>query len=120
MEQRWITTEEYGTEYGNRVRYKLGFTIPLNGTKVEKGTIFITVFDEVFIDFDRFDYWFDREAGEAGLNQNRLYAGLGHQLTDLSSFGFGFIWQHRPNANFYRLIFSYSHNLDFTKNNNQL
>ena len=117
LEQRWITTEEYGTEYSNRIRYKLGFTIPLNGTKIEKGTNYITVFNEVFIDFDRFDYWFDREAGESGLNQNRLYAGYGRQLTNLSNFGIGILWQHRPNANFYRLILSYAHNLNCTKNN---
>ena len=94
----------------------LGFTIPLNGTKIEKGTNFISVFDEVFIDFDRFDYWFDREAGTSGLNQNRLYAGYGRQLTNLSNFGIGILWQHRPNVNFYRLILSYKHNLNFTKN----
>jgi len=117
LEQRWITTEEYGKEYSNRVRYMLGFTIPLNGSSVVKGTNFITVFDEVFVDLDKFDYWFDREAGEAGLNQNRLYAGFGRQLTDHSNFGIGFLWQHRPNVNFYRLILSYAHNLDFTKDN---
>ena len=115
LEQRWITTVENGTGYSNRIRYMLGFTIPLNGTKTGKGANYITVFNEVFIDFDRFDYWFDREAGESGLNQNRLYAGFGRQLTDHSNFGIGFLWQHRPSANFYRLILSYAHNLDFTK-----
>jgi len=117
IEQRWITTEEYGTEYSNRVRYMLAFTIPINGNKIEKGTNYISVFNEVFVDLDKFDYWFDREAGEAGLNQNRLYIGFGHQLTNLSNFSIGYLWQHRPDANFHRLLFSYSHNMDFTKDN---
>jgi len=115
LEQRWISTVEYGTEYSNRIRYMLGLTIQLNSTKVEKVTNSIVVFNEVFIDFDRFDYWFDREAGESGLNQNRLYAGFKHQLTDLSNFSVGLLWQHRPGANFYRLIMSYAQNLDFIK-----
>ncbi len=117
IEQRWITTEEYGKEYSNRVRYMLGFTIPLNGNSVVKGTNFITVFNEVFVDLDKFDYWFDREAGEAGLNQNRLYAGFGRKLSDQASISVGFLWQHRPGVNFNRLLLSYAHNLDFTKEN---
>jgi hypothetical protein len=115
LEQRWITTVEYGTGYSNRIRYMLGFTIPLNGIKVGKGANYITVFNEVFIDFDRFDYWFDREAGESGLNQNRLYAGFGHQISDFGKLGVGLLWQHRPGVNFARLLVSYSHNFDFTK-----
>jgi len=91
----------------------LNLTIPLNGNKIEKGTSFITVFDEVFVDIDMFDYWFDREAGEAGLNQNRVYAGYGYQLTNLSNFRVGVLWQHRPHSDFYRLILAYAHNLDF-------
>jgi len=115
IEQRWITTEEYGTEYSNRVRYMLGFTIPLNSENIQKGTNFITIFNEVFVDLDRFDYWFDREAGDGGLNQNRLYAGFGRQVSDSGKFSVGLLWQHRPHANFARLLLSYSHNFDFRK-----
>jgi hypothetical protein len=115
LEQRWITTVTYGTEYSNRVRYMLGFTIPINGEAIEKGSNYITVFNEVFIDLDRLDYWFDREAGDAGLNQNRLYVGVGQQVSEAGKFSVGLFWQHRPNVNFMRLLLSYSHSLNLTK-----
>jgi hypothetical protein len=115
FEQRWITTVTYGTEYSNRVRYMLGFTIPINGEAIEKGSNYITVFNEVFIDLDKFDYWFDREAGDAGLNQNRLYVGVGRQVSEAGKFSVGLLWQHRPDVNFMRLLLSYSHSLNLTK-----
>ena len=113
LEQRWITTEEVGTEYSNRARYKRGYTHPLNGDSIKPGTNFIKVLNEIFVDFDRRDYWFTLEAGNSGLNQNRLYLGGGRQLTALSNFQLGLLWQHRPKADFWRLLLSYSHNFDF-------
>jgi len=115
IEQRWITTEQYGTEYSNRIRYMLGFTIPLKNQNHPKSRNSIILYNEVFVDLDRFDYWFDREAGEGGLNQNRLYAGFGRQVSENGKFSAGLLWQHRPNANFARLLLSYSHNFDFRK-----
>ena len=116
LEQRWITTVEYGTEYSNRFRYKLGFTIPLNNKTVEAKTNSLVVFNEIFLDFDRFDYWFDREAGKSGLNQNRLFAGYNRQFTSLSKLQLGFMWQHRPKADFWRFLITYTHNLNFRNN----
>ncbi len=113
LEQRWITTIEYGTEYSNRIRYKLGFTLPLKGETIEPGGYYLTLLNEIFWDFDRFDYWFDREAGESGLNQNRLLAGIGRQISSMSKFQAGIMWQHRPKADFWRLILTYTHNIDF-------
>jgi hypothetical protein len=112
LEQRWITRKESGTSYSNRARYMLGFTHPLNSDTIAPGTNFLRAFNEIFVDFDRGDYWFDLE-GEKGLNQNRLYAGWGYQLTALSSFQLGLLWQHRPKADFLRLVLGYSHNFDF-------
>ena len=116
LEQRWITRDETGTEYSNRARYKLGITHPLSNDTITPGTNFIKVFNEIFVDFDRLGYWFDPEGERIGLNQNRLYAGVGRQLSTLSNFQIGLMWQHRPNADFLRLILSYSHNFDFRKN----
>ena len=115
LEQRWITTQEEGTKYSNRVRYMLAFKLPLNDKTGNPGKNFIRVFNELFWDFDSFDYWFDREAGKSGLNQNRLYGGLGRKLTEKSTLQFGFLWQHRPSADFFRLILGYSHNFDLRK-----
>jgi hypothetical protein len=116
LEQRWITTQEYGREYSNRGRYMLAYTHPLKGEKLGSGTSFFKVFDEVFVDFDRGDYWFDLEEAEAGLNQNRLWVGGGHQFTALSKLQVGLLWQHRPKADFVRLVVWYTHNFDFRSN----
>ena len=113
LEQRWITSDEFGTEYSNRARYMLAYTHPLNSDTMKPGTNFIQVFDEVFVDFDRGGYWFNLEGAEAGLNQNRLYAGFGRQLAALSNVRLGLLWQHRPRADYFRLVLAYSHNFDF-------
>jgi len=118
LEQRWITTEEFGTEYSNRARYMLTYTHPLNSDAIKPGTYFINAFDEIFVDFDGGDYWFNLEGAEAGLNQNRLYVGAGRQLTALSNLRLGLMWQYRPKSDFLRLVLAYSHNLDFRGNEN--
>ena len=115
LEQRWITTPEFGTDYSNRARYMLEYTHPLNSDTIVPGTYFIKVLDEIFIDFDGGDYWFNLEGSEAGLNQNRLYVGVGRQLTALSNIRLGLLWQHRPEADYLRLVLGYAHNFDFRK-----
>jgi hypothetical protein len=45
LEQRWVTSDENGTEYSNRVRYKLGFTLPLNSETIAPSTNFLKVFN---------------------------------------------------------------------------
>ena len=96
----------------------LQYTHPLNSDTIKPGTYFITLLNEIFVDFDRGDYWFNLEGGEAGLNQNRLYVGAGRQLTALSNLRLGLMWQHRPNADFWRLLLSYAHNFDFRSEEN--
>jgi len=113
LEQRWITTEEFGTEFSNRARYKLGYTYPIGKKTLEPGTSFIAALNEIFVDFDRGDYWFNLEEAEAGLNQNRLMFSGGRQLTRHSSIRVGLMWQHRPKADFIRFVVGYAHNADF-------
>jgi hypothetical protein len=115
LEQRWITTQQYGVEYSNRIRYMLSFNIPISQNKERNTSNYVAVFNEIFLDFDRFDYWFDRDAGKSGLNQNRLYAGVGHRFSSNSALQLGLLWQHRPNSDFYRLVLGYSRNFDFRK-----
>ena len=115
LEQRWITTVRYGTEYANRIRYKLGLTYAIKNKMKQVGKFYIKVLIEIFWDFDRFDYWFDREAGNSGLNQNRLYGGVGYKISGLSSIQLGYLWQHRPKADFHRLVLGYSYNFDFRR-----
>lgn len=112
LEQRWIATPEFGTEYSNRARYKLQIKLPLRGTKIEPGGYYLKALNEVFIDFDRNGYWFNLQGFDKGLNQNRLNVGVGRQLTKDSSITVGVLWQHRPNADFFRLLVGYTHNFD--------
>ena len=111
LEQRWITTPEEGTDVSHRIRYSIGFTVPIM-TKGEESQYFFRVFNELFMDLDKFDYWFDREGDKAGLNQNRLYAGMGYKFKRPSSIQAGVLWQHRPNTDFWRMVISYSHNFN--------
>jgi hypothetical protein len=113
LEQRWITTEEFGTEYSNRARYKVAYTHPLNRDRIEPGAYYLKVLNEIFVDFDSRDYWFNLEEGEAGLNQNRLLVSGGRKFGTSSKFEFGLLWQHRPKADYLRLVLAYSHDFDF-------
>jgi hypothetical protein len=115
LEQRWITFRNDGVEYSNRIRYMLSFNIPISQNAEKNTSNYVAVFNEIFLDFDRFDYWFDREAGKSGLNQNRLYAGVGHRFSSNSALQLGLLWQHRPNSDFWRLMLGYSRNFDFRK-----
>lgn len=115
LEQRWITLQEGETNYSNRFRYLLNAIWNLRGSDGSPSRWFAKIFNEIFLDFDRRDYWFDREAGESGLNQNRLYAGIGYRPIPSSNIQLGALWQHRPMANFYRIVLSYAHNFDFRK-----
>ena len=111
LEQRWLTVDGT-TELSHRARYLLKYTRPLNSETMKPGTWYLRVFDEVFVDFDRNDYWFNPIPYDKGLNQNRLFFGGGRQLTADSNFQIGLLWQHRPDSDFMRLVLSYSYNFD--------
>ncbi len=66
-EQRWVDQT-----FRQRARYRLMINIPLNNTKIEKGTVSFHVYDEVFLNIEKGNV-FDR---------NRLYGAFGYQLLD--------------------------------------
>jgi hypothetical protein len=43
---------------------------------------------------------------------NRLYLGGGRKTGAPSKLQLGVIWQHRPNADLFRLVVGYNHNFD--------
>jgi hypothetical protein len=65
IEQRW-----FNTGYRNRFRYRLSLNIPINKAKVEPGTLFGTVYDELF---------FNNK--EPNFERNRVAALLGYQFS---------------------------------------
>lgn len=116
LEQRWITTQIDGVDYSNRIRYMLSFNYPISVNPEKQTSNYIAVFNEIFLDLDKFDYWFNRNAGYSGLNQNRLYAGVGRKFNSKSALQLGLLWQHRPHTDFLRLVLGYSGNFDFRGN----
>jgi hypothetical protein len=77
IEQRWVNDD-----YRNRFRYRLMLFIPLNKPKIEKGTMFIGLYDEIFVNEKK--TFFDR---------NRLYGALGYQFHKMASLQVGILRQ---------------------------
>jgi len=99
LEQRWVNGD-----YKNRFRYRLMLFIPINKPVIEKGTLFIGIYDEVFINDKK--TFFDR---------NRLYGALGYQLSKTTSFQAGVMQQQVNNSNKFHLQFAVAYNPDLRK-----
>lgn len=72
--------------YRNRFRYRINLIIPINKPKVEKGTVFASAFDEIFLT-DTPPYFM----------RNRIYMGLGYQATSFLTIQAGWINQFNYN-----------------------
>ncbi len=77
LEQRWANDN-----YKNRIRYRLMVFLPLNKPTIETGTLFLGVYDEIFVNTK--DTFFDR---------NRLYAALGYQFSKTTQVQVGYLRQ---------------------------
>ena len=74
QEQRWIRGPgEASYKYENRTRYRLALKLPLTRPHVEPGTLYALASDEIFVSYGPHAPGF--------FNQNRLYGGLGYQVT---------------------------------------
>ncbi len=78
FEQRWVNKV-----YKNRYRYRLMLFIPLNKKAIEKGTLFLGIYDEIFIN--------DKETI---FDRNRLYGALGYQLRSNTGIQAGLLRQN--------------------------
>ncbi len=68
VEQRWFTFRDGTRPFRNRIRYRLNAFLPLNRKTIAPGTVFLSAFDEIFLN----------PKGPV-FERNRLYAGLGYQ-----------------------------------------
>ncbi|MBN3582620.1 DUF2490 domain-containing protein [Algoriphagus aestuarii] len=72
-EQRWVEAQDLRTRY----RYNLFLNVPLNGSALEKGIVYIALYNEIFINGQR-------DIGEGRtvelFDRNRLYLGGGYGL----------------------------------------
>jgi hypothetical protein len=75
-----------------RGRYRLSARIPLNGTKIEPGTYFASVYDEVFTSRGK-NITYQRP------DQNRLFAGIGYQFDKSFTLQGGFLYQMLVKSN---------------------
>lgn len=85
-----------GYNYNFRLRYNFSFFVPLKGKEIVKGTPFVALIDEVFLNFgDRIVY--------NTFDQNRLFAGLGYQLSSHANVQVGYmnIFQQEGSGNNY-------------------
>lgn len=64
VEQRWVNSF-----YLNRLRYRLGLFVPLNHTTLKPQTVFLSFYDEVFLN----------PKGPT-FERNRVYGGVGYQF----------------------------------------
>lgn len=86
IEQRFIDRAPdngFDGELEHRFRYNLWFLFPLVGEEIDKGTPFLSAYDEIFIG-----------ATSQPFDQNRLYLAGGYALRDDLHLQAGFLWQH--------------------------
>ena len=83
LEQRWVKAGDI-TNYKNRARYMLSLKLPIS--KNEESPLFISLYDEIFLNIS--DNPFD---------QNRLFAALGYQVNKQMNIQFGYL-RHRAGS----------------------
>lgn len=99
FEQRWINDK-----FRTRFRYRLLTLVPLNNFELEKGTFFLSLYDEIFI--NNSPDFFDR---------NRFYAALGYQLSKTTSLQLGMLHQQVSSLGKWHAQLAFMFNPDFRK-----
>jgi len=74
-EQRWVESQDFRTRY----RYNIFVNVLLNATKMEKKTLYLALYNELFIN-GQTDIGNGREVQR--FDRNRTYLGLGYALAD--------------------------------------
>ena len=80
LEQRWVKLGEE-TTYKNRARYMLSLRLPIS--KNEESPLFISLYDEIFLNIS-----------DSPFDQNRLFAALGYQINKQMNCQVGYL-RHR-------------------------
>jgi len=100
IEQRWVNRN-----YKDRIRYRIMAFVPLNKKIIEKGTVFVGLYDEIFMNTKQ--NYFDR---------NRLYGALGYQINQSTGAQIGMLHQETNAGGKWYLQFALTFNTDFRKN----
>ena len=101
-EQRFVEGDDFRTRY----RYNLFLNIPLNNTEIDKETIYLALYDEIFINGQR-------DTGNGNkveiFDRNRLYLGMGYAIKKSLKVQLGFMRQTTDNLNKNQLQVSLHH-----------
>ncbi len=99
FEQRWVNQN-----FKTRFRYRIMLFIPLNKPKIETGTLFLGLYEEIFLNTKK-DF-FDR---------NRLFGALGYQFNKSISLQAGMMHQQLKNFGKWYMQFALVFNTDLRK-----
>lgn len=102
LEQRFINTPSEAIT-GHRFRYRLQLTHPISAKW------FINVFDELFINFQ-----------QPTFDQNRLFLGIGHKLSENISVQSGYLKLHLQSLHYDRLQLVLTINTDLRKKQSKI
>jgi hypothetical protein len=89
VEHRYRSEQRFTSAgYRNRFRYRTNLIVPFNKLKVEKGALYASLFDEIFLT-NKAPYF----------ERNRFYTGLGYQFSDVFSLQMGLLHQFDYRSN---------------------
>lgn len=104
LEERFVEGQDFRTRY----RYNIFVNIPLNKTAIEKGTVYLALYNEVFLNGQRFI----GDGREVEIfDRNRTYAALGFGLIDGLNMQLGIMRQTNDNYAKDQLQISLHHTL---------
>lgn len=103
VEQRWISSDT-DDKYLNRIRYRFMVNIPLNRASMDDNTLFISFYDEIFLNVI-----------ENPFDQNRLYGALGYKFNKSLSLQAGYLKHTLGSSAYDRLQVGIFFNTDFSK-----
>lgn len=86
VEQRWFRFRDDSTAFRQRLRYRLNAFYPLNKKTIGPGTVFLSAYDEIFLN----------PKGPV-LERNRIYLGVGYQFNNHLTLQTG--WVNQANYN---------------------
>ncbi len=101
-EQRFVEDQDFRTRY----RYNLFLNVPLNNTEMVKGTFYLALYNELFINGQQ--NIGDGQTVEV-FDRNRFYSAIGHVIRQGLNVQVGFMRQSTNNWNKNQLQFSLHH-----------
>jgi hypothetical protein len=91
VEQRWFRFRDDSTSFRQRLRYRLNAFYPLNRKAIGPGTVFLSAYDEIFLN-----------PKAPVLERNRIYLGAGYQFNNYLTLQIGWVNQADYNAPTFR------------------